>query len=89
MSDTGEPQPPGYPVEFVERAYLRDGTEVLFRPILPTDDVRLQRLFHRLSPEALYRRFFTPVVKLDRKTLHHLVNVDYVNRMAIVAQIGD
>jgi GNAT superfamily N-acetyltransferase len=81
--------PDGYPGELVEIAWLDDGVEVLFRPILPEDAVRYERLFTRLSPETLYRRFLTPIVRIDRRLLRHLVTVDYRKRLAIVAVIDD
>lgn len=87
--DTPIDIPVGYPHELTEQALLDDGTEVVFRAILPEDRDRLERLFHRLSPEALYRRFFTPVPRPNPAMLDYLVTVDYVNRLAIVAVIAD
>lgn len=87
MQPAEEPQ--GYPRELVEIAWLDDGVEVLFRPILPEDSVRYERLFTRLSPETLYRRFLTPIVRIDQRLLRHLVTVDYRTRLAIVAVIDD
>jgi predicted N-acetyltransferase YhbS len=81
--------PASYPHELVEVAYLRDGTAVEFRPVRPDDEARFERLFHRLSPLTLYRRFFSPVHRINRRLLAHLVNVDYTDRLAIVAQVDD
>jgi RimJ/RimL family protein N-acetyltransferase len=81
--------PPHYPGELVETAFLDDGTEVVFRPILPDDAVRLERMFYRLSPLTVYRRFFTTVQRPTKAVLHHLVHLDYVDRLALVAAIGD
>lgn len=84
-----EPLPPDYPAELVETAWLVDGVQVQFRPILPEDRVRYERLFTRLSPQTLYRRFMTPITRIDRRLLEHLVTVDYRERLAIVALIGE
>lgn len=92
MSDpaTAAPREPGvYPNDLVEVAYLDDGTEILFRPIRPDDGPRLERLFWRLSPESLYRRFFTPMTRPSPRMITRLVSVDYVDRLAIVAVVGD
>ena len=81
------PDPADYPSELTEQAYLDDGTPVLFRAIRPSDDVLLERLFYRLSPASLYRRFFTAVPRPNPAMTRHLVNVDYTDRMALVAEI--
>jgi GNAT superfamily N-acetyltransferase len=81
--------PDAYPHDLVETAYLVDGTTVLFRPILPEDRARLERLFPRLSEKTLYRRFFTSVPRPIPKHLDRLVTVDYRDRLALVAVIAD
>ena len=81
--------PPDYPVELTEHAFLDDGTPVLFRAIHPDDADRLERLFYRLSPKTLYLRFFTPLSRINHTVVKHLVTVDYVDRLAIVAVISD
>ena len=83
------PPPADYPHDLVEVAYLDDGTELLFRPILPDDGERLERLFWRLSPESRYLRFFTPVPRPDPRMIARLVEVDYTDRLALVALAGD
>jgi GNAT superfamily N-acetyltransferase len=57
------------------------------RPIEPGDVDRLERLFYRLSPETVYRRFFSPVTKPRRGTLEHLATVDHRDRDAVVAVV--
>jgi GNAT superfamily N-acetyltransferase len=84
-----EDTPHGYPRELVELAFLDDGTAVEFRPILPEDRARLERMFPRLSPQTLYRRFFAPVTRAVPAVLDHLVHVDYVDRLALVAVVDD
>ena len=81
--------PPDYPVELTEHAFLDDGTPVLFRAIRPDDAQRLERLFYRLSPQTRYLRFFTPLTRINHAVVKHLVTVDYVDRLAIVAVISD
>ena len=90
MTDQTYPEhPPGYPLELSEQAYLDDGSPIEFRAIRPDDDVRLERLFYRLSPQSLYLRFFTPMARPNAALIKHLVNVDYVDRLALVAVVDD
>ena len=82
-------EPPGYPIDLTEQAYLDDGTAVVFRAIRPDDAARLDRLFYRLSPQSLYLRFFTPMPRPNAAMISRLVTVDYVDRLALVAEIDD
>lgn len=66
-----------------------DVGRVVSRPMRPDDAARLERLFHRLSAETLYRRFFSPVVRPDPKMLEYLCAVDHHDREAIVALVDD
>jgi GNAT superfamily N-acetyltransferase len=59
------------------------------RPIEPEDAVRLERLFYRLSPETIYRRFFTLLPAPRPGMLQHLATVDHDDREALVALEGD
>lgn len=68
---------------------LADGRTVTIRPISPTDDRLIEKFHALLSPETIYYRFFSPVPKLSDKLLHRFVNVDYTDRMAFVAILGD
>lgn len=85
MSDAA----PGYPVELAELAFLDDGTEIVFRPILPQDADRLAQMHSRLSQETVYRRFFTAVPRPTAAMLRYFTNVDYHDRLALVASIGE
>ena len=66
-----------------------EGTTLTIRPIRDDDVDRLRRLFYRLSPQTVYRRFFQPVKQPSEKLLHHLAEVDHQLRQAIVAEIDD
>lgn len=63
--------------------------EVSTRPVRPDDDERFRRLWPRLSPETVYRRFHAPVRRLPAGTLRRLVDVDHDDREAVVALVGD
>ena len=66
-----------------------EGRAVTIRPIRDDDVDRLRRLFFRLSPETVYRRFFQPVREPSEKLLHHLAEVDHEHRQALVAEYDD
>ena len=64
---------------------LRDGHEILIRPIRPDDREELAAGVHRLSPESRYRRFFTPTSELRAAELSYLTDVDHHDHEALVA----
>lgn len=79
----------GVEVSGEEVVSLRDGTPIVVRPIRRDDAVRLERLFYRLSPTTLYRRFFTLVDHPEPAVVQHLVDVDHDRRLAFVAVVDD
>ena len=64
---------------------LRDGTQILIRPIRPEDREELAAGMERLSPESRYRRFFTPTNELSASELSYLTEVDHHDHEALVA----
>ena len=64
---------------------LRDGTEVLVRPIRPEDAPVLEDAFERLSSRSRYQRFLSPMARLNARTLHYLTDVDHHDHEALVA----
>lgn len=68
---------------------LSDGGTVHVRPIRPDDGLRIQALHGRLSKESKYLRFFSPMPSLAPSMVDRFVNVDYVDRFALVALLGD
>jgi RimJ/RimL family protein N-acetyltransferase len=71
--------------EFDREIVLKDGARVRLRPILPGDEKALVALHGRLSVQSAYQRFFTVVRRLPPNWAHHLANVDYERRLALVA----
>jgi RimJ/RimL family protein N-acetyltransferase len=69
--------------EWAER--LRDGEQILVRPIRPEDRAELAAGMERLSPESRYRRFFTPTSQLSASQLSYLTEVDHHDHEALVA----
>jgi RimJ/RimL family protein N-acetyltransferase len=64
---------------------LRDGEQILIRPIRPDDREELAAGMERLSPESRYRRFFTPTSGLSPAELSYLTEVDHHDHEALVA----
>jgi|SRR5215213_4997699 len=64
---------------------LRDGHQILIRPISPEDSDELSAGMERLSPESRYRRFFTPASRLNASQLRYLTDVDHHDHEALVA----
>lgn len=78
-----------YPSEWESDIVLTDGGTVRLRPVRPDDDAGLLGLYERLSDESIYLRFFSPVPRPTARQLERLSHVDYRDRMALVAVLGD
>jgi acetyltransferase len=61
-----------------------EGRRFRLRPIRPEDELALQRMFDRLSPEAVRMRFFTPLKHLSHNLAARLAQIDYDREMAFV-----
>jgi RimJ/RimL family protein N-acetyltransferase len=59
------------------------------RPLQIDDTVRLERMFGRLSPETIYKRFFSPLPRLPAWLLRMLTDVDHDCREVLVAIVDD
>lgn len=68
-----------------ESLTLKDGTQVVIRPIRPDDADDLQVTFQRLSIESIYLRFLSFKKELPDEEARYLATVDYTSRMAYVA----
>jgi len=64
---------------------LRDGTPLVIRSICPADREALRDGFHRLSPEAVYHRFFQTKTELTGTELRYLTELDFRTHVALVA----
>ncbi len=77
--------PPGYPFDFERQVTLDDGRIVYVRPVVPGDAVLLASAVAEADADTLYHRFFNPAIRLDKKRLRFLTEVDYERRFALVA----
>lgn len=78
-----------YPAELVCDIPTAEGTTIHLRPIRPDDAPGLVRFHQGLSPQSIYRRFFSVHPKLSEAEVTWFTCVDYVNRLALVAEDGD
>jgi len=78
-----------YPVELVSTEHLRDGSEVVFRPIRMTDGDGMTAFHETLSPRSVYRRFFSAHPHLSTGEVERFTHVDYTARMAFVVTDDD
>jgi acetyl coenzyme A synthetase (ADP forming)-like protein len=74
-----------YPSEFELDVALRDGGGARIRPIKPDDGPLLVEFFETLGPESRYFRFFRIKEALEPKEVAFFTDVDYVDRMALIA----
>ncbi|MEO8107826.1 MAG: GNAT family N-acetyltransferase [Actinomycetes bacterium] len=81
--------PAAYPQSWEADVVLRDGGTCHLRPIRPDDAAGLVALHGRLSPQTVYFRFFAPYPRLSDRDVERFTSVDYRDRVALAATIGD
>jgi acetyltransferase len=74
-----------YPV----RARLRDGSDIVIRPIGPEDAEREQAFVRALSPESRYFRFMVTLRELPPDMLYRFTHPDFERELALVAVAGE
>ena len=89
MSDVEPSIPADYPREWEADVVLRDGSVAHVRPIRPDDAERIHRFHAAQSEESIYLRFFAPIKRLSDRDVRRFTHVDYVERVALVATVGD
>jgi len=77
-----------YPVEEEVNVVLKDKRSVLLRPAVTTDGDSIRDLFHSLSEEDVFTRFFRTVRALSSNDVQRLCNVNFENEVAFVAVTG-
>lgn len=77
-----------YPVEAERIVALKDRRGVLLRPAIAADAESIRALFHHLSDQDIYTRFFGRVRGLSDSDVHRLCNVDLESDVAFVAVAG-
>lgn len=79
-----------YPLQYISRSTMKNGTDVILRPIRPEDEPAMAKFHELLSDETVYLRYFH-MAKLDTRVAHErLVRkcfIDYDREMALVAEL--
>jgi acyl-CoA hydrolase/GNAT superfamily N-acetyltransferase len=76
-----------YPREFERYDTLRDGTEIFFRPVRPTDEAALSEMLYSLSSQSVQTRYMTRTIAFPHKDVQQLTNIDYHQDLAIVGTV--
>jgi len=78
-----------YPSKYIHREVMKDGNEVLLRPIKPEDERLVIELFKTFSPETMRFRFFKIIKEINHHTVVRYCNIDYNKEINIVAEINE
>jgi acyl-CoA hydrolase/GNAT superfamily N-acetyltransferase len=73
-----------YPAEISERHTFKGNIEIFFRPIKPSDEEEMRRLFYRFSDQSVYYRYFAPIKTMPHAVMQDYVNVDFGKTLSIV-----
>ncbi len=63
---------------------LHDGTQIVYRPIHPTDEPRMRDLFYKLSDASKYYRFMGHVKRVPRSQIDDFVYIDHRSEVCVV-----
>jgi acetyltransferase len=78
-----------YPLHLVKTWKMKDGNDVVIRPIRPEDEPMMIEFHKKLSERSVYLRYFQPL-KLTQRTAHERLTracfIDYNREMALVAE---
>jgi acetyltransferase len=74
-----------YPKEWERPVTLRDGTNVLVRPIRPEDEALYAPFFAEVTDQDLRLRFFAPIKEFSHAFVARLTQLDYARAMAFIA----
>lgn len=77
-----------YPVEDERNLTLKHGGTVTLRPATTSDAAGIRALFHHLTDEDVYTRFFRRVQGLSNMDVQRLCNLNYETEVAFVAATG-
>lgn len=77
------------PKELRTTHLLHDGTQVLFRPIHPTDERHMRDLFYELSEQSKFYRFMSHVDRVPRSQIDDFVYIDHRSEVTVVGVLKE
>jgi len=75
------------PKELRTTYLMPDGTQIIFRPIHPTDEPLMRDLFYALSQQTMYYRFMSNQRIVPRRQIQDFVYIDHRNDVALVGTL--
>ncbi|MBC8481507.1 MAG: GNAT family N-acetyltransferase [Planctomycetes bacterium] len=76
-----------YPEDLEHYDTLKDGTEIFFRPVKPTDEAALSEMLYSLSESSIRTRYMAETMRFPHKEVQQLTNIDYSQNLAIVGTV--
>jgi acyl-CoA hydrolase/RimJ/RimL family protein N-acetyltransferase len=77
------------PKELRTTYLLKDGQQLNFRAIHPTDEPRMRDLFYKLSEATIYYRFMSHQKRVSRQQIQDFVYIDHRNDVTIVGTVPE
>lgn len=78
-----------YPREINDHQTFKHGITVRFRPIKPSDEEQMRKLFYRFSDAAIYNRYFHCVATMPHSKMQEYVNINWENAFSLVGLVGE
>jgi acetyltransferase len=78
-----------YPIDYLAEAHLKNGKEIILRPIHPYDEPLVIKFHHMLSEHSVRQRYFEFMKLSDRAAHERLIRIcfnDFDREIAIIAQ---
>jgi len=76
-----------YPEELERNDTLKNGTEIFFRPVKPTDEATLSEMLYSLSQSSVQTRYMARTIGFPHKDVQQLTNIDYSQDVSIVGTV--
>ncbi len=78
-----------YPEEYIKKVTLKNGQEVLFRPIKPEDEPLEREMIKKFSKKSIYYRFFGYINHISHQFLNRFTHIDYDREIAIIVEMEE